>query len=352
MAQISIQNLTFSYDENSENIFENTNLSFDSNWKIGLIGRNGKGKTTLLKLLLGNYQFSGNIIKNSIHFDYFPFEVLNKNKLTIDLIADICPELELWKVMVKMNEINLEPKCLEQQFDTLSNGQQTKLLLAILFAQENNFLLIDEPTNHLDTDSRKCVEEFLNKQKGFIVVSHDRVFLDNCVDHIISLNRKGIEVQKGNFSTWWQNKQHQDNLEIAQNEKLEKDISRMQESMKQTKLWSDKVEKTKYGTRIAGLRPDRGAIGAKSAKMAKRSKVIERRQEKAIEEKSQLLKNIDTQEDLFLNTQKLNAEIFVELKNISLFYDNKQVVDNVSFVVQNGDKVAICGKNGSGKPAF
>lgn len=351
MAQINIQNLTFGYDGASENVFENASFSFDTNWKIGLIGRNGRGKTTLLNLLLGNMEYSGNISRN-VHFDYFPYEVRDKKKTAIDILPEIYPEYDLWEVMKKLHDLELDEECLYQPFETLSNGQQTKLLLAVLFTKENKFLLIDEPTNHLDFQSRECVKRFLNKEKGFIVVSHDRDFIDACVDHIISINKNNIEIQKGNFSSWWENRKNQDNFEMNQNQKLKKDIARLEESVAQTKRWSDKVEKTKNGTRIAGLRPDKGAIGHKAAKMAQRSKAIEFRQNKAIEAKSKLLKNIEKQDDLFLNSEHLKDNVLIEVKNLSIFYGEKKIFEGLNFSVENGDRVAICGQNGSGKTSL
>ena len=351
MAQINIQNLTFGYDGASENVFENASFSFDTNWKIGLIGKNGRGKTTLLNLLLGNMEYSGNISRN-VHFDYFPYEVRDKKKTAIDILPEIYPEYDLWEVMKKLHDLELDEECLYQPFETLSNGQQTKLLLAVLFTKENKFLLIDEPTNHLDFQSRECVKRFLNKEKGFIVVSHDRDFIDACVDHIISINKNNIEIQKGNFSSWWENRKNQDNFEINQNQKLKKDIARLEESVAQTQRWSDKVEKTKNGTRIAGLRPDKGAIGHKAAKMAQRSKAIEFRQNKAIEAKSKLLKNIEKQDDLFLNSEHLKDNVLIEVKNLSIFYGEKKIFEGLNFSVENGDRVAICGQNGSGKTSL
>ena len=351
MAQINIQNLTFGYDGASENVFENASFSFDTNWKIGLIGRNGRGKTTLLNLLLGNMEYSGNISRN-VHFDYFPYEVRDKKKTAIDILPEIYPEYDLWEVMKKLHDLELDEECLYQPFETLSNGQQTKLLLAVLFTKENTFLLIDEPTNHLDFQSRECVKRFLNKEKGFIVVSHDRDFIDACVDHIISINKNNIEIQKGNFSSWWENRKNQDNFEMNQNQKLKKDIARLEESVAQTQRWSDKVEKTKNGTRIAGLRPDKGAIGHKAAKMAQRSKAIEFRQNKAIEAKSKLLKNIEKQDDLFLNSKHLKDNVLIEVKNLSIFYGEKKIFEGLNFSVENGDRVAICGQNGSGKTSL
>ena len=314
MAQVKIQNLTFSYDGYYENIFENVNFSFDTDWKIGLIGRNGRGKTTFLNLLLGKFKYNGKIVA-STHFDYFPYEVKNKERMSIDLVEEISPETELWKVMKNFKDLDLNESCLYQYFNTLSNGEQTKLLLAILFAKENNFLLIDEPTNHLDYKSQESVKNFLSKQKGFIIVSHSRDLIDCCVDHIISINKNDIEIQRGNFSTWWINRQNQDNFELMQNERLKKDILKLQESAKERLGWATQVEKSK-NKRVSGLRPDKGYVGHKSAKMAKSAKVIEQRRNKAIEEKGKLLKNIEKQDDLFLNSIEIKKETIIVVKEV------------------------------------
>ena len=178
------------------------------------------------------------------------------------------------------------------------NGEQTKVLLAALFLNEGHFLLIDEPTNHLDLKARGLVSAYLKKKKGFILVSHDRRFLDGCVDHILSLNRADIEVRNGNFSCWMENFERQQEFEMARKERLLKDIRRLQKAAKRTGAWSEQVEKSKKGMKNSGSKPDRGYIGHKAAKMMKRSKVIEARQSQAMEEKAGLLKNMENPESL------------------------------------------------------
>ena len=177
----------------------------------------------------------------------------------------------------------------------MSNGEQTKVLLAALFLKPEKFLLIDEPTNHLDITARKQIAEYLKRKKGFILISHDRYLLDECVDHILSLNKSGIEVQSGNFSSWMENFERQQLSEMGENKRLKKEIARMKESSRQSQVWSNKVESTKQGA------ADKGYIGHKAAKMMKRSKNIETRRDKAIEEKSKLLQNLETAESLKLS---------------------------------------------------
>lgn len=117
-------------------------------------------------------------------------------------------------------------------------------------------------------------------------MSHDRAFLDGCVDHILSIGRNEIEVRKGDFSGWYHDYQTRIQSEREQNEKLKKEISRLHEAAKRTAEWSDRVEATKIGEGPC----DRGYIGHKAAKMMKRSKSIEMRKLDAAQEKSKLLK--------------------------------------------------------------
>ena len=211
MSRIQISDLTFSYDTSFDYIFEHVSFQIDTDWKLGFTGRNGRGKTTFLKLLMGEYEYRGSIAA-SVSFDYFPYPVKDPAMLTADVLESIDPQYELWKVMKELSQLDVPDEVLYRPFQTLSNGEQTKVLLAVLFGKENNFLLIDEPTNHLDAEARKKfqVGMYLNSKKGFILVSHDRAFLDECTDglnlredlrdgHILSVNRTDIEVQKGNF---------------------------------------------------------------------------------------------------------------------------------------------------------
>ena len=273
MSQIKVNNLSFSYEGSYEKVFDNINLILDTDWKLGLIGRNGKGKTTFLKLLLGEYKYNGSITK-SVNLDYFPFNIENENLDTLDIINNIIPNVEVCEIFKELNLINTNIEILYRPFNTLSGGEKVKALLVTLFLKDNEFLLIDEPTNHLDEKSKKDVENYLKNKKGFILVSHDRTLLNNVVDHILSINNKDIEIVKGNYDSWRENRDNINSFEIMKNEKLNKDINRLKMSAQQTNNWSNDVEKTKTGNKVSGLRPDRGYIGHQSAKMMKRSKVI------------------------------------------------------------------------------
>ena len=119
MSLISVNNLTFGYDGSFNNIFENVSFNIDTDWKLGLIGRNGKGKTTFLKLLQGKYEYRGTISK-SVDVDYFPFEVTNKNRMSIEIVNEIAPNVEDWEIIKELNLLNSDIEILYRNFNLLS----------------------------------------------------------------------------------------------------------------------------------------------------------------------------------------------------------------------------------------
>lgn len=350
MSMIEISNLTFAYDGSYDNIFENVSLRLDTDWRLGLVGRNGRGKTTLLRLLQHKYEYRGTI-RADVPFDYFPFAIPDPDKDAIGVIEDVQPDYEYWQLAREMHRLDLSDEILYRPFRSLSGGEQVKLLLALLFARENRFLLIDEPTNHLDAEARALVADYLKTKRGFLLVSHDRAFLDGCVDHILSINKTNIELQKGNFSSWFANKERQDAFEQAENDRLRADIRRLDEAAKRAARWSDKTESEKH-VRNSGLRPDRGYIGHKSAKMMQRAKSIEARRLDAAEEKAGLLHNIERADDLKLHPLAYRAETLAELTDVAVQYGDAPVVEGVRLTIRRGARIALTGRNGSGKSSL
>ncbi len=359
MSQISVNNLTFYYDGSYDNIFEDVSFRIDTDWKLGFIARNGRGKTTFLNLLMGKYEYLGKITA-SVEFDYFPFYVSDKEKDTLSVIEEINPEYEFWKICRELTLLQVDADVLYRPFHTLSNGEQTKVMLALLFSGENRFLLIDEPTNHLDMEAREMVSDYLKRKKGFLLVSHDRAFLDKCIDHVLTINKTNIEVQQGNFSSWEENKRRQDEYELAENERLKKEIRKLEASARQAGQWADNVEATKIGRKSEKYETGidlRAYIGEKSRRMQMRRKNLERRQNRAIDEKSALLKNIERAEDLKLFPLRHHKDILVKMEGISMQYPmrqaggekGKQILKEFGMEIRNGDRVVLQGRNGCGK---
>lgn len=119
MSMIKIENLTFSYPTSYDNVFENVSFQVDTDWKLGFVGRNGRGKTTFLNLLLGKYEYSGKIL-SSVQFDYFPYPVSDKNRITEDILQEICPLAEEWELMRELSYLDVDVDVLWRPFETLS----------------------------------------------------------------------------------------------------------------------------------------------------------------------------------------------------------------------------------------
>ncbi len=356
MAQIQVTDLNFSYDGSSDDVLKDVSFSIDTDWKLGLIGRNGKGKTTLLNLFMGKYDYRGSI-KTAAFFDYFPYQVSGPelSGTAAHLMERWKPGIELWQVLIQMNELQMDPECLYRPFGTLSYGERTRVMLSVLFAAENEFLLIDEPTNHLDSRARDIVKAYLASKKGFILVSHDRDLLDGVCDHVLVLNRSTIEVQAGNFSSWWANKEKKDAFSQAENEKHLKEISKLKSAADRNSRWAEKNENTKIGfdpvkehdRSIAS----RSFIGAKTKKMQSRVKSVEKRIGREIEEKEGLLQDIEKVSDLKIQPHKFHKDVLVNANDLSLRYEDagEELFSGLRFQVKNGDRIILTGENGCGK---
>lgn len=347
MALLSVRDLTFAYPGSTDPVFEHLSFQLDTDWKLGFLGRNGRGKTTFLRLLQGQYEYIGTIA-GAPETACFPCEVPDPAQMTLEVLSGACPRAEEWELLRETGLLGISPEALYRPFATLSNGERTKALLAALFCGEDRYLLIDEPTNHLDAAGRRAVAAYLRRKGGFLLVSHDRDFLDGCVDHILALNRTGAEVQSGSFSSWWENRERREAFEQARNDRLQKETARLRQAAERTNVWSDRVEATKSGSRNSGLRPDRGYIGHKSAKLMQRSKSIEARRQKAAEEKAGLLQDLERADSLKLQPLTARGRL-LETRDLELFYGEKRACGPLSFSLEPGERLALEGANGSGK---
>ena len=345
MSMIQAEGLAFSYPGSPDPVFENASFQIDTRWRLGLIGRNGRGKTTLLRLLMGEYPHGGTLTAPAA-FDYFPSPVRWPERLTAEVLEDLCPEAESWRFPRELGLLGVEEEALRRPFSTLSGGERTKVLLAALFLREGRFPLIDEPTNHLDARGRELAAAYLRRQRGFLLVSHDRRFLDGCVDHILALNRSDIQVQAGNYSSWRENFDRLQQFEEARDERLRKDVRRLQKAARRTSVWSGRVEASKTGAY------DKGFVGHKSARMMKRAKSLEARQEKALEEKRGLLQNREAVEALKLSPLAHHAKRLVRCRDLELWYGERRVCGPLSLTLEQGERAALEGRNGSGKSSL
>ena len=397
--------MTFAYDGSYVNVFENVSFDLDTDWRLGLVGRNGRGKTTLMRILTSELDVSGSVY-SPVKMDYFscsyPMSVLDApqefvsdtNVTGLEFVRSrIAPFTEWERTMESLaadgsnaaieeygrifelytandgytideiirkesSLLRVSSDALERPVTTLSGGELTKLAIGAMFLRKSTFRLIDEPTNHLDYHGRESLAEYLSGRGGFIVISHDRAFLDMATDHTMSINKDNIEITRGNYSVWKEQKDRRDAYEIAENDRLKKDIARLNESVQRAAGFADEAEGSKWTPGVS----DRGFLGHKSAKMMKRAKNIERRMTSDAQEKTELLKNIEQSETLKMNCVPYHSKIYAEADKLCAGYRTVPIDDcdencsatkflfsNVSFTITEGDIVHLKGVNGSGK---
>lgn len=350
--QLKIEHLSFGYEGALENVFEDLSLSLDTSWRTGLIARNGRGKTTLLRLLAGELQGQGHIACPLTPV-LFPYPVEDMTEFTWNVMASAAPMAEDWQLRRELNLMHVEEDVLYRAFDTLSGGEQTKVMLAALFAREDAYPLIDEPTNSLDAQGRAWLAEYLRRKDGFLLVSHDRAFLDRAIDHVVSLNKANTYVMQGNYTTYETRLNGENEAEAVRNETLKREISRLEESARRTAQWSEKVEQARQHVDLHFYnRNFYGTQGTRFEKMVQRTQNTLRRQEKAIEEKKSLLQNVEQVGQLRIQQLEHHKKVLVSVKDGTVAYNDRLIASGVAFQLHQGERIALCGANGCGKSSI
>ncbi|ETT86441.1 ATP-binding cassette domain-containing protein [Viridibacillus sp. FSL R5-0477] len=335
---ILIKNMTFKYLSMLKPIFKNVNLNINENWKLGLVGRNGRGKTTFLKILLNQLEYKGSI-QSILDFKYFPsFPDTHKNLTALEVLLKQNPHIDIWQIERELTYMDISHDILDKSFNVLSGGEQTKLLLIELFLNENSFPLIDEPTNNLDLHGRKIVSQYLEKKKGFIVISHDESFLNQFVDHVLAINKESIDMIRGNVDTWKYEKANADMLSEEKNAKLKTEINRLNDVSKQMSTWGQKRENS---TKDASAR-------RLAAKQMKRAKAVKKRTEVMIEEKESLLHNIENVSELKMRVKQPIKQVLF-FRDFSILRNGIPLFEPINIDVYPTERFFIEGENGVGK---
>ncbi|MDE6000787.1 MAG: ATP-binding cassette domain-containing protein, partial [Clostridia bacterium] len=347
MPEIVIRNLTFGYADSLSPVFENLNLNIDTSWKTALVGDNGKGKTTLLKLICGRLKADGKVFANT-RFNLFPFYIADENATAYELFAQAAPDCEEWEILREVNLIGLDTEVLFRPFKTLSGGEKTKFCLAATFAGKG-FALIDEPTDHLDAFGRAQLCEYLSRKDGFIVVSHDKDFLDGCCDHVLAIEGFSVTLTRGNYSVYAQEKAKREQADKTRKQTLEAERARLKKAAARTAEWGAYAEKEKFNSGEKHAVVDRGFLGAKAAKLQKRASAVSARRAHAEEEIKGLLKNFTEDEELKIFHEKFFRTRLITLSNLKIKTPSKILFDGFNLTVDVGERIALAGKNGCGK---
>ncbi|MXY58434.1 MAG: ABC-F family ATP-binding cassette domain-containing protein [Gammaproteobacteria bacterium] len=390
MSTIICRRLTFGYPGSEGNIFEDFDLVIDTRWRCALAGRNGRGKTTLLRLLHGELVPDKGGIERASPTAYFPPRVADSEQRVRDVVKDAAGPFRQWEsamadaladggedalarygqtlheyeeaggytvdagIEAELSALCIDERSWDRPFSSLSGGEQTRCLLASLFVSDGSstagstgmnrpFVLIDEPTNHLDANGRQRVAEYLRSKPGFLLVSHDRAFLDTCCDHVVALNRDTVEVERASFSDWRRRFRGRLERQRAKNVALKQDIVRLGRVAADRRAGALKRESEK------AAHTDKGFISRRAKRQMKRALVAERRADHAADERRRTLVDVEKERHLKLPDSPRGAGSLVVANDLSVWRGDKGVFAKLSFTIARGDRVAVVGPNGSGK---
>ena len=361
----------------TQDIFRNINLNIKDNEKVGIIGENGAGKTTFFKIILGqidsdegSIKFSGNkriswlpqVINEEVPsmnisvLDFLlegrPLKLINeklqkayeevaietnedKQKLIFNKIDKLQQQLEYWNYYSSDSELlkivsgmNIEDEILEKKLSELSGGQKSKIAFAKLLYSKPEIILLDEPTNHLDIETKQFVIDFLKNYNGSIyVISHDIDFLNQVTTKTLFLDKrtKKMELYDGNYDYF--TKVHK-----AKEESLIKEAEIQQKEIDKLENFINKYQSA-------------------SGKRKRMAQDREKKLEKILENKIDIAPK-EKEVHIDMNMERISSNIPIKVENISFKYDknnDKNIIDNLSFEINRGEKFLIVGENGVGK---
>jgi len=323
---ISAKNVTKAYA--GDIILDSVDFKIGNNRKIGIVGKNGCGKTTLLKLITETEEISsGNIDIQNEEFGYIPQEFNFPDKLIGEYLEEkLALGFENYKIDILVTQMDFHKYDPYQEIKTLSEGQKMKLKLIETMLLEPTTLFIDEPTNHLDIEGIMWFENYIkNLNKTVVMISHDRSFLNNTVDEIWEIENKKILRFVGDYDNYKMEK-----LKLI--DKWDAEYTRFLQKKRQLEQLIENVRKIKDGKK-------RGRA-VESAKKRFDREITLNTKEKYSEKKIKSL-NFDT--------DVRSSKLMVRLEDLSKSYGTKEVFNNLSFELRGKEKVWLFGPNGMGK---
>ena len=358
---LSVENASFAVGHVA--LLDKTSFQLDSGEKIGLIGRNGAGKSSFLKILAGVQKLDDGqiIVQNNLKIVYVPQEsFFDKGATVFDTVAEglgeirdllrryhhVSHELENGSseaLLKELNELQLEIEAKDgwkldaavkqtlgelglpenEKIDNLSGGQKKRVALAQAWVQKPDVLLLDEPTNHLDIDAIIWLENLLKAFEGsLVVITHDRRFLDNIATRIVELDRGILRSYPGSFSRYSEKKAQELAVEAEHNRLFDKFHA-------QEEAWIRK------------------GIEARRTRNEGRVRRLEELRRQRAERR-----NVQGQVNFKLDSGEKSGKIIAELEHASFAYGDKVIMDKFSAILQRGDKIGLIGPNGIGKTTF
>lgn len=342
---LQIQNISKEYGMDS--ILEGVSFEFAPGEKIALVGRNGSGKSTLLKIISGIMESdSGNIrISDNEKIAYLPQKIDDEslNKTVLEYIQQNS-KIEKFEIEKILHELELVDGILNKPVEQISGGQKTKICLVGILLSDADYIILDEPTNNLDMKSLVWLENFIkNSKSGFLIVSHDRRFLDNVTSKVVELtDDKNINIERGNYSDYLKRIKEKRSRQQSEYQEQEEEISRLKQSAHNSRSKADIA--TGYETKdndkmLRDHKREQAKHSASAAKqMEKRIDVMDKIEKP---DKHNILK-INIKESGNSGNNQISArDLIVGYEDFSAGVFN--------FDINPGDKVCFTGANGSGK---
>ncbi len=322
---VAVRNLAIAFS--GHYLFQDVSFTIGSDEKIGLIGRNGTGKSTFLKILMGQIEPDSGEINIPKHHDigFLQQHIAFSHDSVIEEVASVLPAeriYETWKGEKILMGLGFSEDDMLSSPDIFSGGYQIKIQLAKLLLQEPSLLLLDEPTNYLDIHSSNWLKKFLKKwSQALILITHDRLFMDDIISHTVYIHRGNFRKTKGKTENIYS--------QVALEESIHENARlRQEKSRKTTQAWIDKVKA--------------------KASMASRaqSKIKQLAKENVLDK----LTDLDSLDFTFPYQAFNSREYQLQVKNLSFGYDSTNLlIKDLSFSISSGDKICIIGRNGRGK---
>lgn len=376
--------LSFKYDGASDYLFNDLSFSIYEKDRIGIVGKNGSGKTTLFKVLLNENQQVGGTLsgKSDLNIGYLPQEIRYDSALSMEEFLLSFNERLLYLKRTIDNEMDSEiltnavaeyddaggyiseaeiekqihsfgfsPEDLSKPIQEFSSGEKTRIALFRIVIQNPDLLLLDEPTNHLDEKSLNWLENYLRNQKRpYVVISHDRMFLDNCVKDIWELRSGKLKGYSGGYSQYRDFKENEEKRLVSEYERSRKHLKKLKEAARKRREKAEKQENFKASRSIkknGGLckRDEGKANMLKEQKMMRSAMALEKRIEKEAVERP----DVERRRKILLSGGNIRHRFALQIADLEKSYGEKKLFDRFNFVISAGEKVAVCGPNGCGK---
>ena len=366
--------LAYRYPNQPDPLFTGLELTLYAGDHVALLGVNGSGKTTLLGLLSGTLPLqTGQLTTHAESLYLRQEDMLTGQQTVLDAVLETYPDLgplraELSRLeaagvpdpiryaelltdfadaggydleaslQAELGALGYAPNLLERPLSELSGGERRLLRLAAAFARPQALYLLDEPTNYLDERATAYLTRKVREtEAACLIVSHDRRFLDETVDGVLELGRGSLRRYRGNYSSFWTQKETEYTEKVRKSEKLKRDIAGLKEQERTYKVWGARKEKEKSGA------ADKGFVGARAARLMRRGLQAKARLQGRIEDLTETKPWVEKRYAVAFEPPDLPSGTCLSARDVPV------LGRNVSLSVEYGERWALAGANGAGK---